>query len=330
MGDYLFARSGAGDAVPESRTESAVKRNHLQPALERRRRRQRSRRHNRWARDFRPHEGRADLPDLFAERPRPRADPLQEGRDDHRQAAVRRQQLAAHDRLQRPAGAAVLGSLDLHDPADAGRRRQGDGIRQVEGEAFDRGAGARDVRGRRGRRRGQGGPAGDRRIPSRPAEVPEARRAHPARRAAGRPSGHRQDADRSRRRGRSQCAVLHDFRFRLRRNVRGRRRKPRARHVRAGEEERALHHLHRRNRCCRSPPRRRAWRRQRRARADAQPVAGRDGRLRAERRHHHHRGHQSARRARPGALETRPLRPSDRDLKSRLHRPREDPEGPFA
>ena len=49
----------------------------------------------------------------------------------------------------------------------------------------------------------------------------------------------------ARHRRRSQCAVLHDFRFGLRRNVRRRRRKPRARHVRAGEEKRALHHLHR-------------------------------------------------------------------------------------
>ena len=47
----------------------------------------------------------------------------------------------------------------------------------------------------------------------------------------------------------------------------------------------------------------RSWRRQRRARADAQPVAGRDRRLRAERRHHHHRRHQSARRARCGAVD---------------------------
>jgi ATP-dependent Zn protease len=48
---------------------------------------------------------------------------------------------------------------------------------------------------------------------------------------------------RGRRRG--QCAVLHHFRFGLRRDVRRRRREPRARHVRAGEEELAVHHLHR-------------------------------------------------------------------------------------
>ena len=166
VGDHLLARSGARDLVPEPGPEGPIERNHLQPALERRRRGQRSRRHDRRSGDHRPHEGRADVPDLFAERSRPRADPLQEGRDDHRQAAVRRQQLAAHDRLQRPARAAVLGALDLHDAADAGRRRQGDGIRQVEGQASDRGAGPRDVRGRRRRGRSQGGPAGDCRIPA--------------------------------------------------------------------------------------------------------------------------------------------------------------------
>jgi len=40
-------------------------------------------------------------------------------------------------------------------------------------------------------------------------------------------------------------SVLHDFRLGFRRNVRGRGRIPRARHVRAGQEACALHHLHR-------------------------------------------------------------------------------------
>ena len=59
---------------------------------------------------------------------------------------------------------------------------------------------------------------------------------------ARRASGHRQDVDRARGGRRSQRAVLHHFRLRLRRNVRRRRREPCARHVRAGQEERALHH----------------------------------------------------------------------------------------
>ena len=53
-------------------------------------------------------------------------------------------------------------------------------------------------------------------FPARGAEVPAARRAHTKRRAAGRASGHRQDAAGPRGRRRSQCAVLLHLRFRLR------------------------------------------------------------------------------------------------------------------
>ena len=59
------------------------------------------------------------------------------------------------------------------------------------------------------------------------------------------PPGHRQDAAGARHRRRSQRAVLLHLRFGLRRDVRRRGREPRARPVRAGQEERALHHLHR-------------------------------------------------------------------------------------
>jgi cell division protease FtsH len=117
------------------------------------------------------------------------------------------------------------------------------------------------------------------RLPEGPAEVPEARRPHSARPAAGRPSGHRQDAAGQVHRGRGQGAVLlisgSDF-VEMFVGVGA----ARARHVRERQEERALHHLHRRNRRRRPPARRRPGRRQRRARADAQPDAGRDGRLR--------------------------------------------------
>ena len=68
------------------------------------------------------------------------------------------------------------------------------------------------------------GPAGDRRIPARSRQIPAARRPHSARRAAGRPARHRQDADRARHRRRSQRAVLHHLGLRLRRDVRRRRR----------------------------------------------------------------------------------------------------------
>ncbi len=76
--------------------------------------------------------------------------------------------------------------------------------------------------------------------------------------------------------------VLLDVGIRFRRDVRGRRREPRARSVRAGEGARAVHHLHRRDRRGGPSSRRRARRRSRRARADAQPAARGDGRLRVE------------------------------------------------
>ena len=81
-----------------------------------------------------------------------------------------------------------------------------------------------------------------------PAEVSETGRTHSQRRAADRTSGNRQDPAGPGDRRRSQRAVLLHLRFGLRRNVRRRGREPRARSVRAGQKERALHHLHRRNR----------------------------------------------------------------------------------
>ena len=105
---------------------------------------------------------------------------------------------------------------------------------------------------------------------------------------------------------------------------------PRARHVRAGQEERALHRVHRRNRRRRPPSWRRPGRRQRRARADAEPVAGRDGRLRVQRRRHPDRRHQPSRRARPRAAASGPLRPPGHRAQPRRRRPREDPQGPHA
>ncbi len=59
------------------------------------------------------------------------------------------------------------------------------------------------------------------------------------------PPGTGKTSDRTRRCRRGKRTVLHDFRFGFRRNVCGRRRLARTRHVRAGEEECALHHLHR-------------------------------------------------------------------------------------
>ena len=202
------------------------------------------------------------FPDLCAERSDAGAETLRQGRLDHRAAAVRQRAVV---RLAAGVVAAVHRAdrrVDFPVAADARRGRQGARLRQVARKTSGGGARPRHVRRRRRRRRSQTGPAGDRRIPARPGQIPAPRRPHPARRAAGRPSGHRQDADRARGRRRSQRALLHDFRLRLRRDVRRRRRLARARYVRAGQEERALHHLHRRNRCGRPSSRRRPRRRQ--------------------------------------------------------------------
>lgn len=105
--------------------------------------------------------------------------------------------------------------------------------------------------------------------------------------------------------------VLHHLRLRLRRDVRRCGRLPGARPVRAGQAEQPLHHLRRRDRRGGPPARRRPRRWARRARANAEPVAGRDGRFRPARRRHPDRGHQPARHPGPRAAAARPLRPSD-------------------
>jgi tRNA(Ile)-lysidine synthase len=138
-----------------------------------------------------------------------------------------------------------------------------------------------------------------------PSEVPEAGRQDPEGRPAGRPSRHRQDAARARGRGRGGRAVLLHLRLRLRGDVR-RRRAPAASATCSNRPRRTpLHHLHRRDRRRRPSPRRGHGRRQRRARADPEPAAGRDGRLRVQRRHHPDRRHQPARRAGPRAAASR-------------------------
>ena len=213
-------------------------------------------------------------------RSRPGRRPDQQQRQVRRQAARGAVVPAEHAGVVGPDAAADR-RLDLLHAPDAGRR-QGRRVqlRQEQGAHARRGQQHHHLRRRRRLRRGQGRGQGTGRLPEGPAEVPEARRPHSARRAAGRPSGHRQDLAGQGDRRRGQGAVLLDLRLRLRRDVRRRRRGARARHVRAGQEERALHHLRRRDRRGRPPPRRRPRRRQRRARADAEPDAGRDGRLR--------------------------------------------------
>ena len=224
-----------------------------------------------------------------------------------------------------PADDRLLGLL--HAP-DAERRQQGAVVRQEQGEAVVELAEEGHVQGRRRRRRSEGRAAGDHRVPQGAAEVPEARRPHSEGRAADGPSGNRQDAAGARGRRRSERAVLLDQRLGLRRDVRRRRRVARPRPVRAGQEERALHRLHRRDRRGRPPSRRRPRRRSRRARADAQPAARRDGRLRVERRRHPRRRDQPSRRARSGAAASRPLRSPHRRQPSRREGPRRHPRRP--
>ena len=116
-----------------------------------------------------------------------------------------------------------------------------------------------------------------------PEKYQPARRPDPARRAALRASRHGQDAARAGGRRRGGGAVLLDGRLRVRRGVRRRRRVACARPVQTGEGGRARDHLHRRARRDRPLADERGrglQRRQRRARADAQPDPHRDGRLR--------------------------------------------------
>ena len=233
--------------------------------------------------------------------------------------------------------AAVVGAdpaadrlLDLLHAPGAERRQQGAVVRQEQGEAVVVRAEEGDVPRRRRRGRSEERAAGDHRVPEGTAEIPEARRPHSQGRAADGPAGNRQDPAGARRRRRSERAVLLDQRLRLRRDVRRRRRVARARPVRAGQEERALHHLHRRDRRGRPSSRRRPRRRSRRARADAEPAAGRDGRLRIERRRHPDGGDQPPRRARSGAAAPRPFRSPRHRQPSRRARPRRHPRRPHA
>ena len=178
-------------------------------------------------------------------------------RRGHRRADGPRDAAVADVPHVRRADAALLRPLVLvHAP----RRRRRDGhvlVRALAGEAVRADDRARDLRRRRRHRGGRAGARGGRRLPPRPGEVHEARRADPARRAPERLAGDGQDAARARGRRRGRRAVLLDVRLGVRRDDRRRRRLARARPVRAGEGRGALDRLRRRDRRDRAIARRR-------------------------------------------------------------------------
>ena len=130
----------------------------------------------------------------------------------------------------------------------------------------------------------------------------------PKGRPARRSSRNGQDAARARRRRRSARPLLQPERIGVRRDVRRRRRRAHPRSVPAGRSQGAVHRLHRRARRARQDARAERDGRPRGARADAEPAARRDGRLRLAQGRHHHGGDEPARGARPGPAPPRPLR----------------------
>ena len=111
----------------------------------------------------------------------------------------------------------------------------------------------------------------------------------------------------------------------IRGDVRGRRRGPGPGPVQAGPGKGSLHRLHRRAGRHRQEPQLRPHGRQRRAGADPQPAAGRDGRLRRDERPDHPGGHEPTRRPGPRPAAARPLRPAGHGGQARPHRPRGHP-----
>ena len=222
-----------------------------------------------------------------------------------------RRHVVARPAAHRPAAAARDRRLHLlHDAPGPGHQQPGAVLRQEPRPHVPRQQDRRDVRGRRRRRRGQDGAPGSRGVPQVPREVQLPRRAHPARRAPGRPSGHRQDAAwRGPSPARPACrssaspgsefvemfvgvgaSRVRDLFDQAKRNT-------------------PVHRLRRRDRRGRPPARRRPRRLARRARADPEPDPRRDGRLRHEHQRDRRRRHEPPRRPRPGAPAPGPLRP---------------------
>ena len=137
------------------------------------------------------------------------------------------------------------------------------------------------------------------------------------------PPGHRQDAARQGRRARVRRAVLQPVRVVVRRDVRRPRRRADPAPVRRGAQ--ATRRRSSSSTSSTPSAARRGTRHLRRARADAQPAARRDGRLRRQRQRRRDGRLQPAREARPGAAAPGPLRPPGLRLAARPERPRRDP-----
>ena len=246
---------------------------------------------------------------------------------DHRPAAPGRRQ--GHGRGRRQPGAAAAQPArpagpdrhPLHAAAPEQPPGQPDGrLHQAPGRVPAGGEDAGHLRrgGRRGR--GQAGARGGGDIPQVTGNLHPAGRAHAPRHPAGRASRHGQDAALASGGRRGRGALLLDERLGLRRDVRGRRRRPRARPLQARQEELTLHRIPGRDRRPGTPPRWIQHPHQRGAGADPQPAAGRDGRLHHRQRRGGDRGHQPAGRARPRTAALGPFRQAGGDRRSRSQR----------
>ena len=229
--------------------------------------------------------------------------------------------------VQPAAVRAARARADVGAQPGAGRRQPGHGLRQVAGQAGQQGPAEGHVRRRRRPRRGGRGARGDQGVPRVAGQVPGDGREDPEGRAALRAARHRQDAARQGGRRRGRRAVLLDQRLGLRRDVRRRRRVAGARPLRAGEGRGARDRVRRRDRRRRPSPRCRRRRWSRRARADAEPAARRDGRVRPDAGRDPARVDEPSRHPRPRAAAPGSLRPPDRRRPSRPRGPQGDPRG---
>ena len=199
-------------------------------------------------------------------------------------------QVAAEQLPRRPHPVAAARAPDhrvLRLDAAPRQRRDGqrDADRAIAGKDLLSRQAQHHVRRRRRLRRREAGDPRGRRLLEDARAVPRHRCAHPQGRAARRASRHGQDADREGRRGRGRRAVPVGHGVRLHGDVRRRRRIAGARPLPERAEAGPGDHLRGRDRLDRTQARRRPRRRPRRARADPQPDALRDGRLRGDRGH---------------------------------------------